>query len=48
MAVTQLDVLVVGQHQDDVGPDVPGVTVPLKAGPESIPGQVAGGVAGEG
>lgn len=48
VVVTQLDVLVVGQHQDDVGPDVTGVAVPLQPGPESVPGQVAGGVAGEG
>lgn len=46
--VTQLDVLVVGQHQDDVGPDVAGVAVPLQPRAESVPGQVAGGVAGEG
>lgn len=46
--LTKLDVLIVGQHQDNVGPDVPGVAVPLQPGPESVPGQVAGGVAGEG
>lgn len=48
VVVTQLHVLVVGQHQDDVGPDVPGVAVPLQPGAESVPRQVAGGVAGEG
>lgn len=47
MVVTQLDVLVVGQHQDDVGPYVPGVAVPLQPGAEPVPRQVAGGVAGE-
>lgn len=47
-AATQLDVLVVGQHQDDVGPDVAGVAVPLQPRAESVSGQVAGGVAGEG
>lgn len=48
MVVTQLDVLIVSQHQDDVGPDVPSVAVPLQPGAESVPGQVAGGVAAEG
>lgn len=46
--VTKLDVLVVSQHQDDVGPDVPGVAVPLQSGAESVPWKVAGGVASEG
>lgn len=48
VVVTQLNVLVVRQHQDDVGSDVTGVAVPLQPGAESVPGQVAGGVAGEG
>lgn len=46
--VTQLDVLVVGQHQDDVGPDTAGVAVPLQPWAESVSRQVAGGVARQG
>lgn len=41
---TQLNVLVVSQDEDDVGPDVADVAVPLQAGPETISGQVAGAV----
>lgn len=41
---TQFDVLIISEEENDVGPDVAHVAVPLETGPGPIPRQVSRGL----